>query len=197
MNGNRPSETVGCGNWEPKYGIGPYCGNCGYHENEHRSTYPYTRVHPQAKGGDAGTSEAAGSGTVATRNGAFTRNHGFWTEEERQQSIDRCAARRITAAAAEAVENAMRTSNLVSQLRGCLEWRDEPLAPDRRVQVIAGHSEEFWNALRLLFAAPPSDPVAWLVKVDGTTIGLFWDNDLAREAAAPITGAVVVPLYEH
>jgi hypothetical protein len=42
-----------------------------------------------------------------------------------------------------------------------------------------------------------SETVAWLVKVDGKTIGLFWHGDLAREAAAPITGAVVVPLYEH
>jgi hypothetical protein len=48
-----------------------------------------------------------------------------------------------------------RTSNLVSQIRGCLEWRDGPLAPDRRVQVIAGRSEEFWEALRLLFGASP------------------------------------------
>jgi len=33
--------------------------------------------HNQSKGGDAGTSEAAGSGTVATRNGALTSNHQF------------------------------------------------------------------------------------------------------------------------
>lgn len=44
-------------------------------------------------------------------------------------------------------------SNLVTQIRDCLEWRDGPMAPDRRVQVIAGRGDYFWNALRLLFAS--------------------------------------------
>lgn len=26
---------AGCRNWKPKHGVGPYCGNCGFHENEH------------------------------------------------------------------------------------------------------------------------------------------------------------------
>lgn len=42
-------ELAGCGNWKPKYGVGPYCANCGFHEEEHRDTYPYTRTHPQAQ----------------------------------------------------------------------------------------------------------------------------------------------------
>jgi hypothetical protein len=40
-------QRAGCGNWKPKHGIGPYCANCGFHEEEHRDTYPYTRAHPQ------------------------------------------------------------------------------------------------------------------------------------------------------
>lgn len=26
---------AGCANWKPKHGLGPYCGNCGFHETEH------------------------------------------------------------------------------------------------------------------------------------------------------------------
>lgn len=37
------TDLVGCGNWMPKNGIGPFCANCGFHEREHRQTYPYTR----------------------------------------------------------------------------------------------------------------------------------------------------------
>lgn len=39
-------QLAGCGNWKPKHGVGPYCGNCGFHESEHRDTHPYTRAHP-------------------------------------------------------------------------------------------------------------------------------------------------------
>lgn len=65
------------------------------------------------------------------------------------------------------------TSNLVSRIRDCLEWRDSPLGPERYVQVIAGRSEEFWEALRLLFVAPAvetqAEPawtreVGWLIE---------------------------------
>lgn len=38
------SPLAGCGNWKPKHGTGPYCGNCGFHESEHRDTHPYTRT---------------------------------------------------------------------------------------------------------------------------------------------------------
>lgn len=40
---------VGCGNWKPKHGIGPYCANCGFHESEHGETHPYTRAHPMTE----------------------------------------------------------------------------------------------------------------------------------------------------
>lgn len=26
---------AGCGNWKPKHGVGPYCGNCGFHADQH------------------------------------------------------------------------------------------------------------------------------------------------------------------
>lgn len=29
------SPLAGCGNWKPKHGVGPYCGNCGFHADEH------------------------------------------------------------------------------------------------------------------------------------------------------------------
>lgn len=32
---DRAERLVGCGNWKPKHGVGPYCANCGFHENEH------------------------------------------------------------------------------------------------------------------------------------------------------------------
>jgi hypothetical protein len=44
MNDTLTENLVGCGNWKPKHGVGPYCGNCGYHEREHRQTYPYPRT---------------------------------------------------------------------------------------------------------------------------------------------------------
>jgi hypothetical protein len=56
--------------------------------------------------------------------------------------------------------------------------------------------DELSEILEEVFGSP-DESAAWLVKIDGKTIGLFWHGDLAREAAAPITGAVVVPLYEH
>jgi len=40
-------------------------------------------------------------------------------------------------------------------------------------------------------------PTLWLVKFNGKPIGLHWHEDLAYQSAAPIEGAVVVPLIEQ